>query len=362
MASAAFPAPLRDWIRHGRVPEPESAEQAAQWVTAAAEQGLAGLLASAVRGNARWPGAAANALRNHYAWGLRQAVCQGDSARRMRELLASRGIRTLPLKGAALNTRLYDSPAERPMVDVDLLVLEGWSDALATVGTAGWRVADEGDHAVAFEDPRTGVMIELHHSLTSCAGFHPIDAEGLWERSRPTEDGDRLPAAEDVLVHISVHAAFQHGFAVSLVQLLDVRRLLERSTVDVAALANIARAARASHAVGATLRLAGELVAAPVSPELEAAFVHGLPRGLSRWLSARIAAGTVLHESGAALARARWELAAGRRLELLRATLSPASARHRERTGVLLTLKRAVHLVRRWGVPAVAAARATRRV
>ena len=353
MTYAAFPSALYPWILDGRLPRPAGEGEAMAWVSAAAAQGLAGLLAAALPEDGSWPRPAAERLRNLYALALQRGLTQADSARSLRRTLALQAIRALPLKGAALADRLYDSPAERPMVDVDLLVLDRWPVALAAVEAAGWRAADEGDHAVAFEDPQTGAVVELHHSVTSCPGFHPVDAEGMWARSIPGTDEGRLPSPEDLLVHLSLHTAFQHGFAVSLVQLLDVRRVLERLSPDVGRLVSIAAGAQAGHAVGATLLVAREVVGAAVSAELQAAFVDGLPRGLERWLAARLRAGDVGRESAAALARARWELAAGRRAELVRRTVSPASARHRNRAGLFATARRVVSLVRRWGPPLV---------
>jgi hypothetical protein len=346
MTSAGLPASLADWVLLGRDPLPHHEEEAATWTDAAAAHGLAGRLATAALRQTAWPPRNAERLRNLFALELRRVVCQAESAHHLRAGLAAAGIRTLPLKGAALVDRLYDSPAERPMVDVDVLVLDRWPEALAAVHSWGWRVADEADHAVAFEDPRTGVMLELHHSITSCPGFHPLDTAGLWDRSEATADGGRVPCAEDLLVQLAQHAAFQHGFAVSLVQLLDVRRLLERLPLDVARLASIASAARAERALGATLLVARRRVGAPVADGMHAAFVAPLPARFGRWLE-----GMSPRESAASLARARWELAAGRRLELLRRTLSPASAQHRDRAGATAMLRRAGSLLRRWALP-----------
>jgi hypothetical protein len=283
---------------------------------------------------------------------LFRSVQQLEVASSLESALSAAGIAVLRLKGAAVCERLYDSPAERPMADVDLLVLGDWTGALRTAEGRGLQAAGRGDHALVFRDPPTGVVVELHHSVTSCPGFHPLDADGIQTRAGAGTTVRLPPSAEDLLVHLSLHAAFQHGLVLSLVQYLDFRRLLERLPLDVGRLVDAADAAHAHVSVAAALRVAEAVVGAPVPGVLKNAF--GCPPGLARLLEPRL--GDPLAFVAPAtprLARVRWELSAGRRPELLRRTLLPEEpGRSRPAwTAPFRASARATGLLRRWFRP-----------
>jgi len=159
-----------------------------------------------------------------------------------------------PFPGAigASHLRVYDSVAERPMADVDVLVLEAWPEALAVLADLGLEEQARADHALAFGAPGGGTL-ELHHSVASCPGLHPLDAEGLWQRSS-TAEGQvrRQPAAEDLLVQLALHAAFQHGLVLTLVQYLDFGRLLAAERPSPERVLEAAAASRATPALAAS--------------------------------------------------------------------------------------------------------------
>jgi hypothetical protein len=322
----------------------------------AREQGLAGLLHQAI-GERRvlWPDAARMTLRQAeqeaFAFGVRQI----DTASRVQDLLGARGVRCLPLKGAALAERLYDSVAHRPMADVDLLVLDKWPRAVTLLEKAGFAEQGQADHARAFLDPASGTVVELHRGVTSCARLYPLDVEAVWRRSRSGAGlVKRVPSSEDLLVHLSLHAAFQHGLALRLVQFLDFRRLLERQPPEPALLAEVAKKARAQGAVALALEAAHAVVAAPLGPDLQALVTAWLPRGLRGFVASRLRVdpSALLAPAEPPLARTRWELAAGRRLALIRETLSPSLSSFSRPAG-LWAMGRALDLARRWGLPAL---------
>src|SRR5262249_36243434 len=151
----------------------------------AREQGLAGLLHQGIdEQRARWPDAARMALRwadqEAFAFGVRQL----DAASRIQDLLGARGVRCLPLKGAAIAERLYDSVAHRPMADVDLLVLDEWTRAVTLIEKAGFVDLEHADHAWSFLDRVSGTIVELHRGVTSCSRLFPLDLEATWRRGR----------------------------------------------------------------------------------------------------------------------------------------------------------------------------------
>jgi hypothetical protein len=279
--STAATAALRDWLLTGAVPQISTADAASALADAAAAHGLTALLDSA--GDAAWPAAVRRQLREGHQRALAEAVQKLALAQRATAVLARAGVRALPLKGAAVAETLYDSPAERPMEDVDLLVLDEWTDAVRAVSAAGFRELERADHAWSFADPITGFALELHRGITSCPGLHPIDAHGLWSRSVPgTGQVGRGPSAPDLLAQLSMHAAFQHGLALRLGQYLDFRRLLERIPPDPSEAFAVARTAHAESAVAVALEAAAVVVGAPVPDALRAAFEPYLSPPLAR--------------------------------------------------------------------------------
>jgi hypothetical protein len=350
-------ATLRDWLRAGTLPRPGSAAEAREIVLAARWQGLAGLLHEAVaREPEGWPEAGLELLREAHRRALFEGVQQRELARRVRGLLLRAGIRVLPLKGVALAERAYDSLAERPMQDVDLLVLEGWLEAARLLESEGLRRAYAGDHGEAFLDPGSRALLELHHSPTSCPGFFPVDADALWSRALPVDpvEGPQ-PSPEDLLVHLSLHAAFQHGLSLSLVQFLDFRRVMEREAPDPARLADVALACGAAAAVGVAVEAAGAMVGCPLPDALRQWTSASLSPALRRWLERRVADPIDLlqRSSASAVAAARWHLAAGRRTELIARTLAPPIPGSSERGLRRLAgaVSRASGLAGRWAGP-----------
>src|SRR6266404_39535 len=347
---------LGRWLVTGELPSAPGEALASLLVEVAREQGLAGLLHQAIgEQRVRWPDAARLALRRAeqeaFAFGVRQL----DTASRVQDLLGARGVRCLPLKGAALAERLYDSVAHRPMADVDLLVLDEWPRAVTMLEKAGFAEQGQADHARAFLDPPSGTVVELHRGVTSCARLFPLDLDATWRRSRAGAGlVKRVPSSEDLLVHLSLHAAFQHGLALRLVQYLDFRRLLEREPPDPALLAQVAVGALAQGAVALALEAAHAMVGAPLSPALQELVTAWLPSGLRGYvaLRLRIDPSGLLVPAEPPLARVRWGLAAGYRTILIRETFRPSLPSFTRAAGVG-GLGRALGLARRWFLPTV---------
>jgi hypothetical protein len=287
---------------------------------AACEQGLASLLLAAIeRDRPAWGASLEPRLADERRALLVRTLGQIALAARTCERLGALGIRALPMKGAVVAESVCAVESERPMSDVDVLVLERFPDAVAALREAGFAEVARGDHAWAFRDPAGSGIVELHRSVVSAPGLFPLDREGLWQRRRAGRSQLRSwPSAEDLLLQLALHAAFQHGLVLSLVQWLDFRLLLERETLDVARLAALAAAARARVPLAAALRVAEAVVGAPVPKAL----VAGLPRALAQRLEAQLSTPLAfVAPSEPDLARVRLELLAGRRAELVWRTL-----------------------------------------
>lgn len=334
---------LREWLLGGRLPDlsPDLAQ-------AAIDQGLAAWVLAELAGGDGARSGPADTLRGAARAGLYRSVRLLDLGARARDILAAAGIRALPLKGAALGEWLYDSVALRPMLDADLLVLDAWPEAIQALLEQGYRNAAGADHARVFVDPVTGAVLELHLSVTSCPGLFPLDRDGLWSRSlQASGQTTRRPSGEDLLVQLALHASFQHGLVLSLVQWLDFRRLLEKGPLDVPLARRIAADCGGGLAVAVALAVAEVVVAAPVDPALRAAFP--LPRRLGPWLRERLRHPLeFVSPAEPALGRVRWALVPGRRLRLVASTLGllgPGGFR----AGA--AGRRLAHLLARFGAP-----------
>jgi hypothetical protein len=148
-----------------------------------------------------------------------------------------------------------------------------------------------------------------------------------------------------------MHAAFQHGLVLSLVQYLDFRRLLEQTAIDVDRLLRIAADSRAEAPLALALGASEAVVAAPVPSGLRDRLRERLAAPLAARLEAIIADPlAVVAPVPARLFRVRWDLARGRRMDWLGRTLAPVPPGGRR--GSLWPVRAAVRglsLAVRWG-------------
>jgi hypothetical protein len=332
---------LRRWLQSGDPPQADGPNDESSLISSARLQGLAPLLASAVRSSETWSSASLTRLKSIERVSLVRGILQLDLVRRIQDLLLKRGLRALPLKGAAVAERFYSSIAHRPMSDVDLLALDDWRATCATMLENGFSFKTHADHAVVFVDDASGNVVELHHALTSCPGFFRVDNEGLWSRSVPGQGQvPLLPSVEDTLVSLSTHAAFQHGFVLTLGQHLDFTRIVSTAALDMERLLDLASRARALTALASALASAA-IVFSDVSSLRSFEKPPGsLPRGLRRYLQkCAFRPLSLVSPSRPTLASIRWSLAVGRRLALVKLTLLPKAPD--EHLGVRLSIQRA---------------------
>jgi hypothetical protein len=329
---------LAEFLRTGVPPAPSGPAEREALLTAAREQGVVGVLHEAVARAPLPDPHLLDALRPiHEAW-LARGLQQLALLERTRAILREAGVASLPLKGGAVAERLYDTVGERPMSDVDLLARGSWADAVAALRAAGYQEDDRADHAWSYTVPGALGRVELHRHLTSCGDLFPSDAVPV----------DGPASAEQLLVQLSLHAAFQHGLSLSLVQYLDFRRLLEREPIDGAVLLREAARLRAAAAVGVSLLAAETVAFATVPAELRRLFVDPLPRALRR-----AAATAPAVPSRVRLAWVRWQVARGQRLRLLASTFRGGPVREDGTAERRPLLPRLLSLVR--GLPAAPA-------
>ena len=121
-----------------------------------------------------------HAARRRAATSLAASALVTDVARK----LAPSGISVMPVKGALLQYWLYDDPTERPLTDVDLLVLpEDLEPAVKQLESAGYR---------SLGRPSFGPVV-LGSGLSESTRA-PRSGISLRGRSSLVPNGSRLPS------------------------------------------------------------------------------------------------------------------------------------------------------------------------
>jgi len=215
---------------------------------------------------------------------LRSGVLEAR-ARTLAEGFDRAGVPLLFLKGAALATTVYPRFSDRPMGDLDVLVPRDRSkDAVAVARATGWMESARAPEHSFFEGHQhlrpmsdgsaLGIGLDLHlHILPSHAPFR-LTPDDLWGSAVPASEvaggasvsapagggnplpGD-VPALELLLLHVCLHFAWSHAFAVGAWKAFrDVHWLVRHPALDVNRFVDIARDARALGTVRWTLRLA----------------------------------------------------------------------------------------------------------
>jgi hypothetical protein len=100
------------------------------------------------------------------------------------------------------------------------------------------------------------------------------------------------------------------------------------------------------------------VVGAPIGPDLRELVTAWLPGRLRRYFTSRLLSDptSLLVPAEPPIGRIRWELAAGRRMALIRETLGSDQSSDSRPAG-LGTIGRALDLARRWGRPTLRAFR-----
>lgn len=193
----------------------------------------------------------------HEAWRISTkrmlGMCYELSA--MSRLLDAAGIRSVALKGPFLAYHAYPQPALRPMRDLDILVPEdrlvdawhaliaaGAQPALGGDGDLHVRHALEADehHLPALLTPSGFSKLELHRGIQSAAsamdrGRNTLLLDGVWANAREHSIGTTsiaFPAATDMLLHLIMHAAYDHLLNNGPLVLADIAFLLRGHAVD----------------------------------------------------------------------------------------------------------------------------------
>ena len=245
---------------------------------------------------AAWPAPAKVVLATQFREAtLRNLAIQADLVRLHRSL-AGAGIPGLALKGAYLAHHAYPHPATRTMRDIDLLVPEAAImrafEVLLANGCARLdRYSGDpaaflagGKHLPPLRTPSGQVNVEVHARLV-----HPehardggVDEPGLWARQVQAPIGGQALAflsPTDLLLHLVVHAAYDHRFDNGPLTFVDLAMLIERQPIDWPLLWQLAGQGGWLRGVALLLAMVEQLCGLRLPPEARAPAEAGLPQG-----------------------------------------------------------------------------------
>ncbi|HUS65249.1 MAG TPA: nucleotidyltransferase family protein [Kofleriaceae bacterium] len=200
-------------------------------------------------------------FRGDYAASLIMAERRAALMAEVAAAMGARGVRVAPIKGMALAGWIYPDAAERPMMDIDLLVRQPrFVDAIACMRDLGFRRGGEArklsgyHHAIVFV--RHDMMVELHRNIMQ-HGRTAMHMRKVWARAAPDPSVPGLErlAPEDTLLYCLLHIA-RSELAEPVLNYVDVARLLRAvGATGRARVLERARAYRVGRAVDAALSM-----------------------------------------------------------------------------------------------------------
>lgn len=161
----------------------------------------------------RMPKDVVDELQRQYAMEAREALIRASAVRRIIDLLDGR-VDYAVLKGGMLSWTLYQEAAERPLVDVDLLIRAPDQLDLARgyLEEAGFKLGQglaQHHHIAPMTDSAHSLAIELHRNL-STPPLRVDIIQTIWDRRIQKQIGgmEKVSVLDPVcnLFHICIHA------------------------------------------------------------------------------------------------------------------------------------------------------------
>jgi hypothetical protein len=217
-------------------------------------------------------------LRQAAVRGAAQSLRIGHELAQVLALFRRHGVPVIALKGAHLGHVVYGNAALRTMGDLDLMVRrQQLAMAEGLLGQLGYtpqhdplEQVDYTHHHHTRPLGKPGAMrIDLHWSITRPTLPFSVDLDGIWQRAVPVRvaGGEALAlSAEDLLLHLCLHTAFDHQFRLGLRACWDVLQVVRhyRDAIDWDKVVGRARQWGIGRYVYLTLRLVRELLAADI--------------------------------------------------------------------------------------------------
>ncbi len=183
---------------------------------------------------------AAEELRAASRWNTLHNLRLYGELCRLLAALKPQGIPSILLKGICLSLAVYSDMGLREMNDIDLLVRPADLSRLAGVlEDQGYRPLQRVDPGIvrktAHHLPRLvkpGLSsIEIHWNLSGPGESYSIDPGILWERAAPVHIAGcdaLILSAEDLLLHLCLHASYLHQFTFGLRPFCDIAETIAR--------------------------------------------------------------------------------------------------------------------------------------
>jgi hypothetical protein len=241
-------------------------------------------------------------------------------------ILADQQIETMLLKGAGLAYTAYESFADRPMSDVDLLVqprdarrawsllqTRGWTSTVAQDDTEKLR----GHHHLPRLAQEPGSFrLEIHDALLPAEHPFNFPVDAFWAAGLQVAVKGRaftVPRPVHQLWHACVHFAWSHRMEWgSWRTFRDVAAIAHRGTIDWEEFVALARDSRAATCCFWTLRLARLLTGATIPDGVLGSLAPPYPKFVIRRLERYLIASLLASEDrcpSVRLGRKLWETA-----------------------------------------------------
>ena len=203
--------------------------------------------------------------------------------------LGNEGIEVIALKGAHLACAVYDDIGLRPASDLDILVkrrnLRRVEEILFRMGYGpAERPGIEEQctvhhHLIPFTK-QGKTPIEVHWTISPANSPFKIDLDGLWERAKRTALGGQpvlLLSPEDLLIHLCLHASFNHKFDnFEIKNICDISEIILSygNGIDWDKLVTITENCRINKYVYSTLSLTESLLGTKMPVSMRSLFTH----------------------------------------------------------------------------------------
>jgi len=188
------------------------------------ERSLSPLLYGIMREQEMEPPAVEKSLRSVYIRNAARSTLLFATLSEILEGFAQQGVDVILLKGAALAESVYDNPALRPMMDLDLLIKrQHLSAAVQTLEARGFSatlVEPRPGATLAFDSQirfhradLAQTLVELHWGILDAPFYQEtLDDAWFWESARPAGKGGALVfGPEAQVIHLSAHMLLHHG-------------------------------------------------------------------------------------------------------------------------------------------------------
>lgn len=178
-------------------------------------------------------------LREQYLLNAARNLQLLQNAHKALAALAERNIPVIGIKGLYLLENIYADIGARGMNDLDILVRrEDIPRTVATLQELSYQPLTYFDSLDANVDIKhvppmslpDGTIVEVHWTLLEENEPFTLDVEGLWQRSVPArfaESNALSLSTEDLLLHLCLHAVYQHYLKLGLRGMYDIALVIK---------------------------------------------------------------------------------------------------------------------------------------